>query len=87
MQRLIVEIESAAKARELQSLLSELKFVRNVTAINDEQGLPQAAYESDEAFFTEIERRTKELESGAVKGLSIEELEAGARALQSRRRA
>lgn len=81
MQRLIVDIESAVKARELQSVLEELGFVNQVTLLHDVPPAPAAGYESEAALKVVLDRRNQELESGAVRGLSLDELEAGAKAI------
>jgi hypothetical protein len=78
MVRLIIEVDSATRAAELEAILSDMKAVTAVTRIPDASPAPQPAYGSEEEFLAEIERRTAELESGTVRGLSIEELEAGA---------
>jgi hypothetical protein len=78
MERLIIEVDSAAKAAALQSILTDMEAVKSVIRVPDGAAVPQSPYKSEEEFLAEIERRTEELENGTVRGLSIEELEAGA---------
>jgi len=54
--------------------------------LNTNSKLPLPAYESEEAFWKEIERRDKEMKDGTVKGIPIEEFDAGARALLQKRK-
>lgn len=82
MQRLIIEIDSPEKARELQSMLLDLRSVNSVTMISD---LPQEQFESEDAFYAEMDQRVKDLESGEDKGLSIEELVAETRKMRRKR--
>lgn len=82
MERLIVDIDSAVKARELRAILEELGFVRQVRHIqNADEGL--GVVSDDSELYKTIQRRTNELESGDVQGLSLEELKAGVRASKS----
>lgn len=74
MQRLIIDIESPEKAKELQSMLSDLNSVSSVIMISDLPDFPQERFESEDEFYAEMDRRVQALESGEDKGLSIEEL-------------
>ncbi|MEO6834248.1 MAG: hypothetical protein ABI378_16135 [Chitinophagaceae bacterium] len=59
MQKLVIEIESAAKAKELQSLLAELKFVKKVTNVSDTADLPASYKEHQEAKAAIVHRKNK----------------------------
>ena len=59
MQRLIVEIESAAKAKELQSMLSELKFVKKVSPVTAAKELLAALQEHEEMKAAIVRRKNK----------------------------
>jgi len=85
MERLIIDIESVAKARELQSVLTDLGFVKHVTLLHDIDEVPGGIYSSKSALKAEFDRRSEELESGTVKSLSIDELEARAKSLYKNR--
>ncbi|MEO6831818.1 MAG: hypothetical protein ABI378_05770 [Chitinophagaceae bacterium] len=59
MQRLVVEIESMVRAKELQSMLVELKFVKKVTNVSHTAGLPIAFKEYEEEKRAIVHRKNK----------------------------
>ncbi len=59
MQRLIVEIESAAKAKELQSILSTMNFVKKVSSVTDPKAMLAALQDHEEAKAAIVRRKNK----------------------------
>lgn len=59
MERLIVEIESAAKAKELMSLLAALNFVKKVSSVADTNSVVAALQEHEEVKASIVRRKNK----------------------------
>jgi hypothetical protein len=62
MQRLIVEIESESKAKELSSILSSMNFVKSVSSIQKTKGMLAALHEHEQIKAAIVKRKNKAIE-------------------------